>query len=1065
MSSLKRESALCRLVFITCLAFPALLPKAAWASVASSDPSPPQEATDQTPLPPTTVPPFGDSVESGTIEPPPVPEMPPTPQAPTHLVDRSDEVEADTAASKEIIVAPAEAAAELTVGSGCTYATITAAITAASPGDRLLIEGGVTFNENLVVDKTLTLQGGYDGCASASTSATTIHGGGSASSVLGIYGGTVTLHNLRLTGGSMIGAGVGAHSPSQVTLDNVELTANHGTYGGGLYVAPSAVVTLTRGSKVHQNTASVAGGGARVWGRLVSLDTLSDINNNTAPYGGGVSVVGGELLLVDADLSGNRATDPAGTGGAIHLAGGAVVTMTQNVWLYGGNQAYDGAGIYADNSQVFLGEATIGGNVAAHWGGGIYLTNGSTLSASNAKVGSALAQGNQALSGAGIYASSSTVDFAGSVHSNTAAYMGAGIYADASTFTLTGAHVGGTGANEGNQLGLDGHIGVGLYLSNGTRAALSESVIAGNIFQTAGYAYGGGAFLAGGSVLTLTTSSLENHVAPSVTDGRGAGIYANDSTVTLDDSDVLTNTAGTAGGGLRLFNGATLNILNNSQIVNNHALNGEGGAIAAGDASDINIADATLRENTAGGDGGAIYTNGGTLDLTAGWVLRQNTAGRSGGAVAVVGNAVASFTAGAYSLVYANRAEGGHGGMVYLGNTSTTRLQATAGSQMYLYANYASENGGALYAENGGDFDVYGQISFDRNRADNGGAIYLSNGSGVWLDDYIDVHPQLWDNRADNGSGGAIYAVDSPRIECDGATFGRTDEGNRASVSGGAIYLSGSTFDADNCVFEGNQAGQHGGAIAGYDATLTIHASYPAITATAEPSPLEREAVGPAAVTSTPCDPLAGQCSALYGNMADSDDDSTGDGGAIYVSDSTLNVDQTYLHRNSATRGGAIYQAGTDAAAEVANSLIYGNEVGQQWGAGIRRSSGAFTVIHTTLANNVGGSGFSGVASAVLNTVAWGDGTYPGFSVAPLVAECNIDDGGNAGLNVDPQFVAPGAGENYRLGGGSPAIDACADGLTLDLDGVARPVGSGYDMGAYEYAGHSVFLPLVIRGN
>ena len=39
--------------------------------------------------------------------------------------------------------------ADRTVGSGCTYATIAAA----SPGDRLLLEGGVTFNEKVVVDQ------------------------------------------------------------------------------------------------------------------------------------------------------------------------------------------------------------------------------------------------------------------------------------------------------------------------------------------------------------------------------------------------------------------------------------------------------------------------------------------------------------------------------------------------------------------------------------------------------------------------------------------------------------------------------------------------------------------------------------------------------------------------------------------------------------------------------------------------------------------------------------------------------------------------------------------------
>jgi len=131
--------------------------------------------------------------------------------------------------------------------------------------------------------------------------------------------------------------------------------------------------------------------------------------------------------------------------------------------------------------------------------------------------------------------------------------------------------------------------------------------------------------------------------------------------------------------------------------------------------------------------------------------------------------------------------------------------------------------------------------------------------------------------------------------------------------------------------------------------------------------------------------------------------------------------------------------------------LIYSNTVTTS-GAGIHTGGGAFTLHHVTLAHNAGGPGFFGTASEVANSIAWGNDSYPGFVVPPVSASCNIDDGGNAGLNADPLFVAPGAGENYRLQGGSPAIDACATGLSPDLANIARPYGSAYDMGAYEYA-------------
>jgi hypothetical protein len=60
----------------------------------------------------------------------------------------------------------------------------------------------------------------------------------------------------------------------------------------------------------------------------------------------------------------------------------------------------------------------------------------------------------------------------------------------------------------------------------------------------------------------------------------------------------------------------------------------------------------------------------------------------------------------------------------------------------------------------------------------------------------------------------------------------------------------------------------------------------------------------------------------LYNNTADSDANSSGDGGAIYVNDSTLAINYTYLHRNNAHYGGAIYQTGSAAEGDVVNSLI-----------------------------------------------------------------------------------------------------------------------------------------------
>jgi len=956
-------------------------------------------------------------------------------------------------------------------GSGCIYGTIQQAVNGAGDGDTLQIAEGVHFENVDIQGKDVTLNGGYDDadCTTAGAGATRVDGSLGSGSTFDVDDATVTLGQLGITGGSGTGGGVATASYARVTLDSTDVYENHGTYGGGVYVGTTSAVTLTNGSSLHDNTATLYGGGARVWGTLRSLDTSSDIDDNAAAHGGGgVSVMGGTLHLIEADLSGNQATAADGRGGAILLEDGAVLTMTGNVWLYDENEAYDGAGIYADDARVFLGTATVGGNRALHRGGGVCLMNDSTLSASSAKVGSDVFPfGNEAVIGAGIYAITSTVSFEGTVYNNLAANAGAGIYARASTVNLTDAHVGGTDANQPNRLDSGGHLGAGLYLADGTRATIDNTVVAGNAFTTADYTYGGGLYAIGGSVVTMTASSVENHLAPSATDGRGAGVYVSESTVTLDDSRVISNTAGTAGGGIRLYDSGTLNVRNDSRIVNNHALNGIGGGIAASGALDVNVADTTLRSNTAATDGGAIYVDGGTLDFTGGWTLRENQAGGNGGAVAVVGTAEVNFRAGAYSLAYANRSLSGHGGMLYLGNGTTTRLYATDGHDMYVYANRASEDGGALYADNGGIFDIYGQVNFDRNRADNGGAVFVSNGARVWFDDYVDVRPQLWDNWADSGSGGAVYAANSPRVECDGATFGQAGDGNQASVSGGAIYLSGSGLSADNCVFQANRAAQHGGAIAAYTSTVEVFATYTAPVTATQGLGDERGVLSPAAAAATACDPRVEQCSAFYDNAADSDGDDTGLGGALYTNEGSTQIRHTHLHNNSGVRGGAIQQVGSNAVANVADTLVYGNTATSGFGAGIRSEGGAFTVTHVTLANNVDGAGYSqsNTVGYVTNSIAWGN-AEGGFWITsgPLDGTCNIDQSGNVGASVDPEFVDAGAGEDYRLRSGSPAIDACVTGLSPDLHGGSRPYGDAYDMGAHEYALWFIYLPLVLQG-
>jgi uncharacterized membrane protein len=958
-------------------------------------------------------------------------------------------------------------------GASCAYPSIQQAVNAASDGDTIQVADGVYFETVNISGKTVTVEGGYDStCTIANAGTTRVEGSASSGSTFAISYGGATLRNLDIAWGDGLGGGVQAGWSAQVTLDNSDVLNNHGTYGGGVYVESGSALNITNGSEVHDNTATIYGGGGRVWGKLSAYNNISYITYNCAPHGGGFAVPGGELYLNNARVYQNEAAASDGRGGGIYTYQGGTVTLTNAAYVYWLNEAYDGAGIYADNAKVYMqgGGTTIRDNLATSRGGGVYLTNNSTLHSDGARIGQpdGVHLANEAQYGAGIYAENSTVEFdGGSIVNNIAAYAGGGIYATGSTVDLTDASVGGTGDSEANQVGTSGYYGAGLYLDN-TQATLSNTVVASNTLQSTWGALGGGAYLINGSDLTLTNSRVERHLAWALF-GLGAGLYVDNSTVTLDNSQVLSNTAYAGGGGMLVSNASTLDMLNGSILRNNESTAGAGGGVyvdASSGIPDVNISDSTLQSNTAGADGGAVAIYAGTLDFSGWWDVQNNHAGGNGGAVAVLGTGDVDFYAtGGPSYLSSNTADG-NGGAIYVGNNDYVTLYATSGYTLNLQSNGALGNGGFASADSGGYFDVYGLVQVNNNVAlGNGGAFYLSGGSNIWTDDSSYDRPQLQFNVA--GNGGAIYAVGSPYVRCDGADFGSEGLGNQATAgSGGAIYLSGSNLDAENCTFGNGQATGDGGAIAAYTSTLVIDANYVTPLAAATKRVDERDRLdSPNAPLATGCDPLSGECSSFYSNAADTDDTNNDYGGAIYLNESALQMDTTYLHGNSAYRGGAIYLE-VDASAQVSNSLFYSNTVDGNTGAAIRLWSGSVGLRHVTLANNAGPapaySASSGTSNAVHNSIAWGN-QAGGFDLvgATVITSCNIDQSGNAGPSFDPQFVDSGAGEDYHLLGSSPAIDQCATGLPRDLDNALRPVPAGglYDMGAYEYPYAIEFAP------
>ncbi len=889
-------------------------------------------------------------------------------------------------------------------GNPCAYTTIQQAVNAAEDGDTLYVAEGVYFENVEIKDKDLTIVGGYDAlCTSSAGSNASSHVNGSLdqyATTFYILNSTVTLRDMEITWGrSYYGGGLSLWA-SQVELDNVDLHNNYGYYGGGLYINATSVLTATGGSSIASNTAraSNGGGGARVWGKLVGDDL--NLSANCAPNGGGLYIPGGAVYLENgSSIYQNQAADASGVGGGVRITAGGLFSSTGTLFL--SNSAYHGGGIHADSATLYLSDDTFGWNDADKYGGGIYLTGNSTLHARDLVVGYAtfywitLYYQNTAYNGGGIYAENSSLEINDSRFSlNQADFGGGGLYLDNSTLQMTGTTIGLWGNTPGNHIVGSGR-GAGMYLGNGSRAVLSDTTVISNTIDSS--ASGGGIYVGSGSVVTLTNSVVRDHtlVAPN---GLGAGIYAyNGSTVILDHSQVLSNTASAYGGGIRSYN-STVNVTHDSTIMHNHT-DSHGGGIAAYKGV-VNISDSTLQHNTASGQGGAVYLDSSDANFTGWWDLRWNSAGSNGGAVAAVGATDVDFVASdpsRTSYLSVNAANGGDGGSLYVNSTITpmVALYATYGSPLSINSNTALTNGGAIAIEAPANIYLLGDVQMTSNSAgESGGVVYLDNNANLFLANVLEYKPEILVNTAQKG--GAIYAINGARVYGAGVTIGTSANGNQAtSGDGGSIHLREGTLELYDSIVRNGQA--------------------------------------------------------------------TNYGGGLYVYSSTVRLLRVKIYGNQAKRGGGLYQAGSGTVSQIQNTLIYSNHVSEAYGAGIRAEGGTITLTHVTLANNIGGAGLSlsSTTCGLHNSIAWGNERGGVWDLgSPVVTQtCNIDQSENAGVSTDPRFISPGGGEDYHLRGDSPAIDRCSNGVSPDLDSIQRPVGEGYDAGAYEYPYAIEFAP------
>jgi hypothetical protein len=106
---------------------------------------------------------------------------------------------------------------------------------------------------------------------------------------------------------------------------------------------------------------------------------------------------------------------------------------------------------------------------------------------------------------------------------------------------------------------------------------------------------------------------------------------------------------------------------------------------------------------------------------------------------------------------------------------------------------------------------------------------------------------------------------------------------------------------------------------------------------------------------------------------------------------------------------------------------------------------------------DLGGNVWSSVRANIFHDNA-DAGTGPAPGTTDGTTAIAIESGPGVGLgnfDADPLFINPSvAARNYDIPSNSPAVDAgeSVGGVTTDIEGKVRPQGSGFDIGAYEFA-------------
>lgn len=323
------------------------------------------------------------------------------------------------------------------------------------------------------------------------------------------------------------------------------------------------------------------------------------------------------------------------------------------------------------------------------------------------------------------------------------------------------------------------------------------------------------------------------------------------------------------------------------------------------------------------------------------------------------------------------------------------------------------------------------------------------SGGGVWVEESVSnvllVNSSLLTNTASTRGGGGLSASGEPIVTLDNVDV----RGNTAQQEAGGLNVHEVTITNSRIV--SNTSKWAGGGIVAN--TAYIYNS--------EISGNEADGVGElfgGGIFIAGSEPhLVIQDSVVSNNRAVGT--LPGNGGGISAGGCEATIVNTIISGNYAEGIAGVEMYHT--VFTMTNSLIISN-TGYGFAGGLITG----TIVNVTVADNTGGGVDVGGAVSIINSVMWGNGVGDyhcrGGCTLAYSDVGSGDSTGTGNISADPKFVDAVNGD-YYLSVGSPCIDkgTLVGAPTHDIEGTPRDAAP--DMGAYEWTGFRVFLPLTLK--